>query len=252
MRVSKRVGAIATAIAVCALVLGAGCRGRSDNISGDEGRRYVIQHFRGMSETLDTAQPLYRTLDELLPTVEYVFPDGSRHAGSDLVVIGHVVKVEKGIGFRVPGEDHPSGIPTGFDDQRSKWRTVHATVQVERGIGREAPNEVQVALPLYNLDKFEHMAAGWPALGRVVLFLDEGSPLATYDRSLYVLQGVHSMVATIAEDGALALPLVASADAARLLAPVRSLAELEAKAKLPRTIVLPPGTDGAPTRPANI
>lgn len=246
----RKVVATAGALALVLVLTAVACGERppSSGVSAQEGRRYLIDQFHGMWQTLDTLPPLYKTLDEVVPTVEYVYPDGSRRPGADLVVVGRIVAVEKGIGFRVPGEDHPSGVPTDFDDERSKWRTIHATVAVEHGIGRQAPDRLRIALPLYDLDKFDHMAAGLPALGRVVLFLDEGSPLASYDRSLYIVGNQHSLVATVAPDGTLALPLLLPEQAAPLLAPVRTLAELEAKAKAPRTIVLIPGPDGGPTR----
>lgn len=243
---------VGVVLAVCVVGACSGA-GATREVSGPEGLRWVTGHLQSVGEGAQRIAPLYRTLDEVLPNVAYLYPDGRKLTYTQLAVLGRFVDVEEGKGFAVEGDDAPSGTPVDFDDDDAKWRSVHAEFAVERGIGgAAAPDKVRVALPLYDRDKLPEFRAGLKELGTVVLFLQTESPLNDYDESLHIVFE-HQFMAKVGDDGArtLSLPFVDEAEAARLVgSPARTLADLDQAARSPRTIpLLPgPGTD-APVRP---
>jgi hypothetical protein len=211
----------------------------------DEGRHYVQEMFRAYGSSADMTEGLYRTLDETLPNVKYVRATGSSVVATH-VVVGRIVDVEKGKGFRVEGGDAPDGAPGAFDDAQAKWWTVHATVKVEHAIASSTPDTIKVMFPSAGPSDFAKMRAGLVALGRVVLFLRNDSPLTAYDARLYWdIQEFGVLVATVADNGTLGLPLLTEARAAKLLAKAPTLSDLEASAQVPKAIPVV-GTPGSP------
>lgn len=231
-------------ILLATLFLAAACAGDDkEAVSPEEGRQFVTEFLSGIGEAGSRLAPWYRTLDEVLPNVEYVYPDGTTRRLSDLAVVGRFVGLEEGAGWVVT-DDAPDGALTRFDDPNAKWRSVHGVVDVERGVGGgEAPERLKVSLPLYNHEEFDKFDAGLRALGRVVLLLDADSVLVRHDPSLFVVADNHVFIATVAADETLALPMFPPETASALLAPpgVRKLADLDTRAKAPRKIVLTPG-----------
>lgn len=233
------------AILATALVLASACGDDKSvaAVSPEEGLHFVTEFLSGIADTGARAAPWYRTLDEVLPNVEYVYPDGRTKRLSDLAVVGRFVALEQGAGFTVQGDDAPGGTPTRFDDPDARWRSVHGVVEVERSVGGgDAPERLKVSLPLYDREDFDEFDAGLRALGRVVLFLDADSTLVAYDPSLFVIVQNHSFIASVAGDETLALPMLPPEEAASLLGPaMRKLSDLETRAKAPRKVVLTPG-----------
>jgi hypothetical protein len=213
------------------------CTNSDDNLSREASRHYVIDFYAGRTAGAEVGGGWYRTLDETLPNVTYAHEDGRRVTIADHVAVGRITDVEKGWGFRIEGDDAPDGIETDFDDPRARWWTVHATVAVEKGLASQTPRQIRVMLPSGGPEDFAKMASGLIALGRVVVFLDRTHPLSAYDKSLYwVIDEEGLLVATVAPDGRLDLPLMPRRRAAELLAGVSSFADLERRSREPRTI----------------
>lgn len=244
------------ALALVASTTGAACTTaeRSHAVSAEEGLRWVTSFLRGVGTAGDRIGPLYRTLDEVLPNVHYLYPDGRNRTYTQLAVLGRFTGVEKGKGFTVQGDDAPDGTPVDFDNDKARWRTVHAHVEVDRAIGGgDAPKRLTVAFPLYERDKVAEFDAGLRALGTVVLFLQSETALNDYDESLYIVMD-HTFVATVGNDAgrSLSLPFLESAESSRLLGSGagRTLPGLDQAARTPRSIALLPGAGSdAPVRP---
>lgn len=209
----------------------------ADRVGAAEGRRYVEEVYAARAAGASFGPGWYRTLDELVPNVVYERENGQRSKGATHVVVGRIVDVEKGKGFRIEGDDAPDGITTDFDDPRARWWTVHATVTVERGLASEAPRQLRAMFPSGGPKDFARLSAGLPALGRVVLFMRRDDPLTAYDPDLYwVMEEDGLLVATVGPDGRLDLPLMPDERAAELLRGVRRFSDLESKSRNPRTI----------------
>lgn len=225
------------------LVLLAAC---SDAAAVDEAaaRQYVSEWAKGWGDAASMLEGPYRTLDETLPNVVFAGPAGSGSTSSH-VVVGEIVDVEKGKGFRVDGDDAPDGIPTDFDDKRARWWTVHARVRVDRGIASDTPSEIMAMFPSSGPAKFRDTRAGLMALGTVVLFLRDDDLLVPYDPSLYVVGHDYGLlVATVAADGTLGMPMVSEERAKKLLAKTPTLTTLEEAGRHPRTIPMVPWPGG--------
>lgn len=203
----------------------------------------VEQWFQQRDADADVAGPGHvRTLDEMLPTVTFAHPN-SPSAGPMMTatatqaVVGRITAVDEGKGFWPgPGKDDaPDGQVLDYADSRAMWRDVHATVEVDHCLGCSVPAQITVVLPSTGPDKFPILHDGLIGLGRVVLFLRDDSPLSAYAPGLYS----PIMVATVADDGSLALPFIAPGRAASLLGPRgMTLAQLEQSSQTPRAIPL--------------
>jgi hypothetical protein len=195
--------------AVATLVFAAlgSCGSGEPRISAAEGRHYVEDFFLGRNEGASGGgNPFHETLHEALPNVTYLRATGEKGTVSTHALLGRITKVERGKGFRIEGDDAPDGIPTDFDDARSRWRTVHVTIRVEQALGGQSPAEVRFYLPSGPPGDFARMEAGLKGLGRVVVFLSNDTRYNTYDSSLmWVLQERGPMIATVGDDGRLAL-----------------------------------------------
>lgn len=240
------------------LLLLAGCG--SDGPSGEEGRRYLVERVGGRGATASGMSASFASLADMLPNVAYQVPAGTASPVTDLVVVGEVTSVDEGAGFRpVPEsvEQRPDGdgIRTAFDDPDALWKTVEFTVKVSDVLGPGpdgndgALSEVRVGLAIDGADDFDLISTGLRALGPSAFFLIKHSAVFAYYPGLFsvVLNG--SMVATIGDDGALALPFKDPEEAAALLEAVGTLSELEVAAEMaPKVIQLE--QDGSVVEPA--
>lgn len=231
------------AVTLAALAGGNGCTAaRSDTaasagIDPAEARHFVTDYYLARAKGMEWQPGLYRTVDEMLPNVKYQMPTGELLTVSDFAVLGRITSVAKGKGFRIEGDDAPGGITTDYDDKRARWWTAHATVAVEKGIGGSAPSEIRVLFQSPRPEQFAIFKAGLEALGRVVLFIDRRTPLNDYDPSVFVTAIYRGpVVATVAEDGSLALPLLEGDHAATLLARTPTIAALEEAGAVPRIV----------------
>lgn len=234
------------ALAVALFFVGVACDSTgtaSPPVDTAEAVHWVTDYLRARSEGGLSLRPWYRTLDETLPNVDYVRPNGTVATLSDLTAVGRIVQVDQGRAFVVDGDDAPNGTEAKWDAKDARWFSVHATLAVERVIGSdERPDTVTFALPLDDRRDFDRMAAGLRGLGRVVAVLDRGSPLVAYQPSLFVVLGNHGLLATVGDDGRLALPLLDATEAAAMLAGTPRLADLEARGNAGRRrIPLVPG-----------
>lgn len=228
---------LVAALLVSGLVV-SGCGG--DGAATRQASHYVVNVLQARNEAAGRGPSWFKTLDELLPNTAYQHPTGQRETLTDLVVIGHIVEVEKGIGFVVPGGDAPSGQPTSFDDPKALWRTVHFRVDVDQTAGgSQRPRSVQVGLAFGVDSDFAKIAAGLQGLGRVVLFLQKNSPVLAYDSSLYSVVEDGNLIATVGADGTLALPILDSERASQLLSTTPRLDRLIEKGRaVNRTLML--------------
>lgn len=167
-------------------------------------------------------------LSDLLPNTLVLGEEGGAWRPlTDLVVIGHITAVEPGTAWVLPDdpalEDGPNDGQTQVPfDADAAWRTVHATITVERSLtpGLE-PSEVTAGISIGGGVDVDLFSQGLVDLGRAVFFLDADSAVFSYDPNLYAIGANGSLVATIADNGALALPF---ADGGEFDVPVEMLA----------------------------
>ena len=121
----------------------------------------------------DRTTPWYRTLDELLPTVTYIEPDGTRWPGAEMVVVGEGVAVEPGRSGKDLGND--TWVESDFDDTEAWSRTVHVVIEVESALGSaDPPDEVVVGFAVSPEVSLEDAAAWFRGAGRLVLVAPVG------------------------------------------------------------------------------
>jgi hypothetical protein len=241
--------AVARVVVSSVLLLGGCAESEPSDESSADARQSVVDFLQGRSDVVVRTPPWYRTLDELLPNVDYRHPDGRTQTLTDLAVIGRITSVEKGRGFVVPGEDAPDGQPVAYDTPGARWWTLHATVEIERAIASsEAPSEVRIAMPSGPPAEFGRLAQGLRALGRVVLPLVRNNPVVAYDSSLLAVFEDGTFVVTVADDGTLALPTLDAELRAPLLAKTPKLEDLEASGRQPRRTIPLRDTPTGPVR----
>ncbi|HEX7165878.1 MAG TPA: hypothetical protein VF230_02745 [Acidimicrobiales bacterium] len=238
---TRRHASAAIVAFVAVTILGGACTRSSvdaPDVSAAQARHEVAHLFLERSLAKATDGGWYRTLDEMLPNVSYARATGEVVGGvATHVVLGEIVDVRRGKGFRVTNGDAPAGIPVDFGDSRARWWTAHATVKVERGLASSTPKEIEVVFPSYGPAGFATMRAGLESLGRVVLFLRDDSMVTAYDRDLFwVIEEDGMAVARVAADGTLHMDLMPEHRGHELLAATPTLRDLEAKAAAPRVV----------------
>ena len=190
-------------------------------------RAYLISRMHQREQMADMVRT-YVSYAETMPNI--MTANGTQLSKS--VVVGHVTRVEKGIGYDPKG---PGLTPVDFDDSRAQWMSAYAHVAVDSVVAGPDPGSVvTVRLSVYPNEHYDKLAAGLKDLGSVVL------PLA-YDSHKYE-PGHHQVVdeslmfATVDADGTLDLPFTSDrALGARMLAGTPTLAALRAAAARPVT-----------------
>lgn len=208
--------------------------------TSEEASEYLRHHLlaRGSAASRNV---WYRTIAELLPNARYAAPGQTPRAIIDAAVVGRVVKVSKGYGFSVPGDDAASGKRIDFDNRRARWKTFHLTVAVDRALGRgtDVGERISVGVALDGSANFEKVERGYKGLGTLVLFLYKGSPVFDYGASLYALVEDGTLVVVVGEDGRFSIPTVEPERESALLRNTPTLDALERRAdEAPYTIPL--------------
>lgn len=174
---------------------------------------------------------------DLLGNRLYRVGDGAAKPLTTAVVVGRFVNVEKGRGFTVQGNDAPSGQLTTFDDADALWRTIHATFEVESVVSGDAePGPVRVGFALGADTPPDKVFDDLLHLGRAVLFLSQ-SAVFDYDRSIHATSMDGALVAPVAADGKLSLPVLGPQEGAAMLRDASTLDELRQSASLPERII---------------
>lgn len=239
-------GALAVAVAVAGVSALDGVRAQDRAADGSAAAAVAIdpeaaaQAFR---ETIAGAGAAgssaigVESLTEYLPTTQYLVRNGNLVTLSDAVVVGHVTSVRPGSGFYVSQTDDSLSIEVPFDDPRAMWRTASAEVVVTEVLAGQVGEQtirVGVGVP----PSFDVLAAGLPALGDVVLFLESPSRGWFSDEpGTWRIAGDGTLLAEIAADGRLTLPAVEPYLADRYLAQNPSLDSLRDAARQPARVL---------------
>lgn len=253
----RRAGVVGCVLAIAAAVLGvsvldgareqdgsgaggAGIDGGSAAVAGidteavAEEFRKSIQNAGGAGSRLVAPDSLV----EVLPNMRYRSPFGGGLVTlSDAVVVGHVTGVRPGHAHYWPAdaEDRPP-VEVPFDDPRALSRTVHAEVAVTEVLaGQVTQKTVVVGFGVgTSRQAFDLMAAGLPALGEMVLFLESDSPVYAHDAAVdYGVAEDGAMLVEIGDGGRLSLPAIEPYRVERLLSATPTLDGLRAAARQP-------------------
>lgn len=211
-----------------------------DRSTSGESARYLQDELRARGGAA-TRNVWYRTLDELLPNVQFAAPGESPDSITDTAIVGEIVEVTKGRGFVVNGADSTAGMPVEFDRRDARWKTVHLTVRANQLLaGHGVPSTIEVGVALDGSVDFNRVAQGFKELGTVVLFLYKNSPVFSYDPRLYsIVEDGTLLVVVDQRTGELSLPGVDGERAKTLLGTTSTLDALERRAKAaPYTILL--------------
>ena len=166
----------------------------------------------------------------------------------DTVVVGEVVDAEEGTAFKLPEGEPPEGTPNDgqtevpFHSAEADWQTIHATVKVSQDLG-ENPKEselVTVGFVIYPSTDAALFMDGLRSLGPAVFFASSSNAVFDYDEAVNGVDGQGTMVATVADDGTLALPFMSEALTSEFLADSPTLDALIRASQTPdRTIAGP-------------
>ncbi|MGB2711285.1 MAG: hypothetical protein WBC33_07185 [Conexibacter sp.] len=190
--------------------------------------------------------PLYRSAPDLLGNVRYVEGDGPGAPLTDAVVVGAVRDVVAGYGFAQPSSAAEEALPgdgvqVAFDSPDALWRTVHLTVDVEEILTGDIPTDtkqISVGLAIGNGTVDERLLKdGIMALGKSVWFLRSGSPVFSYDASLYSDIEDGGLIAEVAPDGGVSFPMLEPDGMTAALLGRPTLAQLRDAAQDPTRIV---------------
>ncbi|SDF92808.1 hypothetical protein SAMN05660662_3885 [Blastococcus aurantiacus] len=175
------------------------------------------------------------SLAEYLPNRRYRVINGDVATLTDAVVVGHVTSVSPGRAFYAPEEDETSTIEVPFDDPRAMWRTAHARLTVTEVLGGQVTDgTIRVGFVVgTSATSYDVLAAGLPALGDLVLFLESSSPVHDYEPDLWSVASNGAMLAEIESDGRLTLPALEPYQVEPFLAVNPTLDSLRAAAQEP-------------------
>ena len=189
----------------------------------------------------------YRTSDELLPTVTSRDPGGEQFHLTEVVVRGSVAEVEQGEAFD-EGDGGQEEVP--FDSKDADRRTLHLQVDVDEQIAGAKVERVRVGLAIDGRDDADAVAAGLEAMDDVLLFLQRGSAVFSYDAALLSVVDDGLLFATVAKGEVVRLPMLDRDHAERVLGDVRTMQDVRDAARAePRTIELS-RSEGVLLRPA--
>lgn len=228
------------ALTIIAIAFLAGACGEATGLreGTGEGRAHALAALKRGSGA-DRIGVWYRNIAELLPNTKYAEPGDTPKPITSRVFVGRVASVTEGKGFWVPEGDAPGGTVIGFDDGRAMWKTVHLEVTVERSLDDVSkPGElVHVGLATGPDAEVTALADGLRALGNLVFFLFDDSPVFEYRTDLRAIVEDGSMIATIDGEGRLGLPALEEGRAEPMLEGVETLAELEKRAAEPDHVI---------------
>lgn len=212
----------------------------SSNSDGTESADYVIDLMRQRAESFDGSSA-YDSLVGALPLVTYRGADGVVGRVSSSVVLGRFESADAGLGFIATVESETEAVTeVAFDDPAAQWRTIHARfTQTEVVAGADLASDGSLTLGFAVGTQIDAARFGESlhALGDVLVFVTEDSPVFAYEPGLLSVAGDGALVAVIDESGDLALPFVTPFRADSLLADVPTLEQLRIAAQAPETMV---------------
>lgn len=239
MRTPPKTTSLLAPVTMMLALVAAGCSTATDGPGLVEGLK--ARHHAGAGATP------FRDVSELLGNHRFQAGDKIPEPLTVAVVRGTVSSVEDGRAFKVEGSDAPSGTVTDFDDEQALWRTFHATVETVETLSGTVPKTITVGLAFGPDATREKVESDLTAMGDVVFFLTR-TPVFGYDSSVYGTVGDGAYLATVDDQGKLALPVLDPAEAHTMLSNGGTIADLRAKAKgAPVVIKLDPtGTERLP------
>ena len=247
---SQRAGGLSAAVVLALLLQGCGSTEGPDSVDsaetessdsdGTESADYVIDLMRQGAESFDGSSA-YESLVGALPLVTYRGADGVVGRVSSSVVLGRFESADAGLGFIANVESDTEEVTeVAFDDPSAQWRTIHARFrQTEVVAGADLAGDGSLTLGFAVGTQIDATTFGESlhALGDVLVFVTEDSPVFAYEPGLLSVAEDGALVAIIDESGVLALPFVALARAESLLADAPTLEQLRIAAQAPETMV---------------
>jgi hypothetical protein len=203
---------------------------------GTDGRGLgVMGELKARQGATGRVQP-FTSLTGLLENVDYRMPGRPTGPLTEAVVVGEVVDVEPGRGFRVEGDDAPGGIETDFDDPRALWRTVHVSVAAESVVSGTVGEQLLVGFAFDPDVPIAQVEADFRSFGRILLFLNR-SPVFAYDPSVYGTVFDGGLLGLVDDGGDIQLPVLEDTEEADLLEGASTVDELREAAKQPRRVI---------------
>jgi hypothetical protein len=227
-----RVKKLASSIAVaCVALLTNACGSATEEAAGS----LDVPFFEMIAHRGGAGCWEFERLRDLLPNTQRQRSDvansrAERWFPNVRVVEATITDVAPGRAF-VERTDDRGQMEVAFHDEAS-WRTVHASLDVKDSFGDgDVPGTVTAGLVVPGNADFEKVRGDMLALGTVVAVLDRGSPIFEYDRSVWAIDGNGALLATIADDGALALPAVEGLPGTEMVRDTPRLTDLKAAAR---------------------
>jgi hypothetical protein len=215
----------AGSILLVALLGLSACAERSDPLNGE--RSYAVHElsarFQGRSQ-LHT----FDTLEEALPNVLYTDSAGRGSPLSISAVVGRVVSAEDGRAFL---NASPESEEVPFDDRRADWRTIHLHIEVDQVLGGQPFRDLTVGIAIGAATDPGRMETGLTGLGHVVLLVTPPDAVFDYDTEVHPLLGGGELIATVDDEGRLALPMIDGTTRGRVLGDIRTVDDLARAAR---------------------
>lgn len=189
----------------------------------------VVNELGSRSSGASGARP-YSSLVELLPNRTYRMGTGPEWTYSSTVVVGRFTEVQPG--RATSAQDDPAGIVVPFDSSEAASRTFHARFAVDHLVaGQPLGEDERVGLAFGPDISVEEVERGLRDLGTVLLFLRD-SPVFAYAPNVLGTAEDGRLIAQVATDGSLKLPLLDEEASAGLVRET-TVSDLEAAARAP-------------------
>lgn len=221
--------------AVAAAALLAGCTvsvadsvPASDSASTVQARDYVFAAMEQRTSSQD-GEWVEDSLDDLLPQQEFSIDGAAADSLAEGIVFGTVTNVAPGRGYMIEGADAAEGTEIPFDDSRALWRVIVLTVKTDTKLGDIDPKTIEVGVVIDGGLDTKAARAGYLALGRVALVLNEPGKYA-FDETLYSVRQSGALLGVVSKNGTISFPAM-GAESTEFLDGLDTVAEVVAGAK---------------------
>jgi hypothetical protein len=212
------------AVCLTATLVAACTAGEADDSS------YAVDQLTARAHRTLKIRP-YDSVADLMPTVSYVEPDGTRRAGTEAMVLGRIIAVEPGRAFTF-SEQGRAEVP--FTSPKAESRTVHLRVAVAERLGSApGPKVVTVGLAVGGATDIRRFGDGLRDLGLVLLPLQDAGPVFRYDPTMYSIAEDGDLLMTVSPSGQIDLPALDGGERDALLGSWRTLDDARAAGRAP-------------------
>lgn len=168
----------------CTVILAFGAAGCGDSANYAASESYAGAALQDRAAEVSYVR-YYESIVDLLGNVRFQVGNMDARPLTEAVLVGDVIEVQEGRGYKVPGADAAAGRETNLADPELQWFTIHLTVNVQEVIsGKVQTDVIQVGFAFSAGTSFDRLARDFLDMPSILLFLTR-SEVFGYNDDLY-------------------------------------------------------------------